>query len=173
MPTDLPAPPPPLDRSMKVWGGLKENPEVLQRTIDILNSSPTAREQIWNYERQIVPGAPGSALPIGAIAGDAAAYNNRDNQIQIGTAVTAPEVIAGSIAHELGHYIDDSNLDQIDNWYGKPGYEGAWVMGRMASEGIAAINNYRILDERSGLVCLNNFPRFISCLLYTSPSPRD
>jgi hypothetical protein len=38
---------------MNIWGDLKSNPELLTKTIELLNSSPTAREQIWNYESKI------------------------------------------------------------------------------------------------------------------------
>ncbi len=141
----MPTPAPALDRTMNVWGDLKSNPDLLQRTIDLLNNSPTAREQIREMNSRIGPN--GDVRPIGTLPGNGAQYNNTRNQIEIGIGISRPEELAGTLAHELGHYIDDVNLDRADEWGCNPSYIGARVMTSIASEGIGAINNFRIFDE--------------------------
>ena len=164
MPT-LPDPPPPLTPGMSnpdrsIWRNISDpakfDAAVFSRAIELLNASPTAREQLWDYQRAVDRQ---DANAISIIPGNSAQYDNREGRIDIGAQVgawdpgdpnsieSAARNLAGSIAHELGHYIDDANIDAGDVLFGKPGSEATWVMNRMASEGIAAINNYRILDE--------------------------
>ena len=130
--------------------------------IALINKSPTLRAQLNKLGDEIgalVPSAKEIALvdisKVGAPTGsNYVASNNTlfihpsDMQAGIGTIFNADARFVGILAHEMGHRIDDVNLDNAaNNFFGKAGQDERYASILVHSEGVAAANAYIVRKE--------------------------
>lgn len=129
--------------------------------IALINKSPTLRAQLNQLGDEI-----GSSTPVAkkidlintstADAPTGSNYVARDNillihpsDMQLGAATfNADARFVGILAHEMGHRIDDTNLDNAaSTFFGKVGQDERYASIMVHSEGVAAANAYIVRKE--------------------------
>ncbi|MBS4098395.1 MAG: hypothetical protein KGZ83_16350, partial [Sulfuricella sp.] len=128
--------------SEKVFDGIRD--KITQYTIDLINLSPTLKAQLHAYD------AEGKQLVIDEALGTGAQYKPANNEIAFGPEFFAESDrlgwgernVVGALAHELGHYIDRSNIPGMGD---KNGFD--FLVRWNRGEAFAAANNYVIYRE--------------------------
>jgi hypothetical protein len=145
----------PITRASNVWSALL-SAALTDEMLALINKSPTLRAQLNQLSDEIsasnsnvkaIQLKPSSEIGSSQYAADTNTLTIAAHDLTAYGSFSAAARFVGILAHEMGHRIDDANLDYAGTIYGKDGKDEEFASIGVHSEGVAAANTYIVRKE--------------------------
>jgi hypothetical protein len=145
----------PITRTSNVWSA-ELSAALTDEMLSLINKSPTLRSQLNQLSDEIsasnsnvkaIQLKPSAEIGSSQYAADTNTLFIAAHDLTPYGSFSAAARFVGILAHEMGHRVDDANLDYANTIYGVDGKDEQYASIGVHSEGVAAANTYIVRKE--------------------------